>query len=39
MLAAEKLIREMNVGDEAKFDDKFSEIYGSLKCGELSTGG
>ena len=35
VLAAEKLIREMNVGDEAEFDDKFSETYGSLKCGEL----
>ncbi len=33
--ANEKLIREMNVGDEAEFDDKFSEIYGSLKYGEL----
>ena len=35
VLAAEKLIREMKVCDEAEFDDKFSEIFGSLKCGEL----
>ncbi len=35
VLAAEKLIREMELGDEADFDSKFSETYGSLKCAEL----
>ena len=35
MLAAEKLVREMDLGDVSEFDDKFTETYGSLKCGEL----
>ena len=28
----------MNLGDEADFDSKFSEAYGSLKCAELLKG-
>jgi hypothetical protein len=35
VLAAEKVLREMNLGDVSEFDDKFTETYGSLKCGEL----
>ena len=35
VLAAEKLIREMGVGDPAVFDEAFQAQYGSLKCGEL----
>ncbi len=38
VLAAEKLIREMNLGDEGDFDGKFMETYGSLKCAELLKG-
>ena len=35
VLAAEKVLREMNLCDVSEFDDKFTETYGSLKCGEL----
>ena len=38
VLAAEKLIREMDLGDETDFDSKFLETYGSLKCAELLKG-
>lgn len=33
VLAAEKLLREMNV--ESDFDARFVEQFGSLKCGDL----
>ena len=35
VLAAEKLILEMGVGDTDAFDEAFQARYGSLKCGEL----
>lgn len=35
VLAAEKLIREMGIGDPLAFDEAFQAQYGSLKCGEL----
>ena len=35
VLAAEKLISEMGVGDPAVFDEAFQTQSGSLKCGEL----
>jgi len=35
VLAAEKLIREMGLGDVSDFDNEFMRVYGSLKCGEL----
>ncbi len=35
VLAAEKLIREMNIGDPEAFDQEFEKKYGSIKCGEL----
>ena len=35
VLAAEKLIREMGLGDPDAFDEVFQAQYGSLKCGEL----
>lgn len=38
VLAAEKLIREMNVGDEAEFDDKFSEILYTTHPGITTDG-
>jgi len=35
VLTAEKLIREMKLGDPSDFDAEFERRYGSLKCGEL----
>lgn len=35
VLAAEKLIREMGLGDPADFDNEFMRVYGSLQCAEL----
>ena len=35
VIAAEKLIREMGLGDTAGFDEEFTKAYGSLKCAEL----
>ena len=35
VIAAEKLIREMQLGDVADFDAEFTKQYGSLKCAEL----
>ena len=35
VLAAEKVIREMNIGDVANFEREFEQRFGSLKCVEL----
>lgn len=35
VLAAEKVMREMNIGDTAEFDKEFERLYGSLKCADL----
>lgn len=35
VLAAEKLIREMGLGDVSDFENEFVRVYGSLKCAEL----
>lgn len=35
VLAAEKVMREMNIGDVTDFDREFEQRYGSLNCAEL----
>ena len=35
VLAAEQVIREKGTGDPKKLDERFLELYGSLKCADL----